>query len=72
MASLQKYTTGGRQYWRIVESYREDGRPKIRVVKHLGTVANLLSLLESRENDLLQVSSTSWQVDGNRVRSICR
>ena len=58
MASLQKYTTGGRKYWRIVESYREDGRPKTRVVKHLGTVANLLALLESQENDI-QVSSTS-------------
>jgi len=60
MASLQKYDSGGRKYWRIVESFRDpkNGRPKIRVVKHLGTVANLLAMLESEERDL-GVHSTS-------------
>jgi len=58
MASLQKYTTGGRTYWRIVESYRDGGRPKIRVLKHLGTAANLLVLLEGEEREL-RVRSTS-------------
>jgi len=60
MASLQKYDSGGRKYWRIVESFRDpkNGRPKIRVVKHIGTVANLLALLEGQERDL-RVRSTS-------------
>ena len=58
MPSLQKYTTRGRKYWRIVESYRDGGRPKIRVIKHLGTVANLLAMLEGQESSL-RVRSTS-------------
>lgn len=60
MASLQRYTSGGRKYWRIVESFRDpkNGRPKLRVVKHIGTVDNLLALLEGQERHL-QVRSTS-------------
>ena len=58
MPSLQKYTTRGRKYWRIVESYRDGGRPKIRVVKHLGTAANLLAMLEGQDSSL-SVRSTS-------------
>ncbi len=58
MASLQKYSTGGQTYWRIVESYRDNGRPKIRVIKHLGTVANILAVVEGQERDL-RVRSTS-------------
>lgn len=45
MASLQRYTSGGRSYWRIVESYRDNGRPKIRLVKHLGSTDDILALL---------------------------
>ena len=60
MASLQQYTTGGRKYLRIVESFRDpkNGRPKIRLIKHLGTVDNLLALLEGQERQL-KVCSTS-------------
>ena len=60
MASLQKFDSGGRKYWRIVESFRDpkNGRPKLRVVKHIGTVANLLAMLEGQERDL-GVHSTS-------------
>jgi transposase len=49
MASLQRYSTGGRTYWRIVESYRDKGRPKLRLVKHLGTVDDLLALVAGAE-----------------------
>lgn len=49
MASLQRYTTGGRTYWRIVESYRDKGRPKLRLVKHLGSADDILALLASEE-----------------------
>lgn len=60
MASLQQYTSGGRKYWRIVESFRDpkNGRPKIRVVKHLGTVASILARLEGPERHT-SVRSTS-------------
>src|SRR5947207_11304558 len=46
MASVQSYTVHGKRYWRIVESYRDArGRPKVRVVRHLGNAQTLLNLL---------------------------
>ena len=50
MPSLQAYSVRGKRYWRIVESYRDPrGRPRLRVVRHLGTAQKLMRLLaESR------------------------
>src|SRR5258708_33023653 len=46
MASLQSYSVHGNRYWRIVESFRDKrGRPRIRVVRHLGTAQRLLECL---------------------------
>ncbi len=46
MASLQPYRSGGKRYYRLVESYRdENSRPKIRLIRHLGTADNLLRML---------------------------
>lgn len=46
MPSLQSYIVRGKRYWRIVESYRdEQGRPRMRVVRHLGTAQKLLDRL---------------------------
>src|SRR5438309_3931501 len=46
MASLQSYSVRGNRYWRIVESFRDKGgRPRIRVVRHLGTAQKLLERL---------------------------
>jgi hypothetical protein len=46
MASLQCYSVHGNRYWRIVESFRDKrGRPRIRVVRHLGTAQKLLECL---------------------------
>ena len=46
MPSLQNYGVRGKRYWRIVESYRDErGRPRIRVVRHLGTAQKLLDRL---------------------------
>ena len=46
MPSLQDYTVRGKRYWRIVESFRDErGRPRIRVVRHLGTAQRLLERL---------------------------
>jgi transposase len=46
MPSLQDYAVRGKRYWRIVESYRDErGRPRIRVVRHLGTAQKLLDRL---------------------------
>ena len=46
MPSLQDYSVRGKRYWRIVESYRDErGRPRIRVVRHLGTAQRLLKRL---------------------------
>jgi transposase len=46
LPSLQPYIVRGKRYWRIVESYRDKrGRPRLRVVRHLGTAQKLLQLL---------------------------
>jgi transposase len=45
MPSLQAYTSHGRRYYRIVESYRREGKPRIRVLAHLGKVEDLLELV---------------------------
>ena len=46
MATVQSYSVQGKRYWRIVESYRDaKGRPRLRVVRHLGNAQTLLKLL---------------------------
>jgi len=48
MPSLQPYSVRGKRYWRIVESYRDDhGRPRLRVLRHLGTAQRLIELLSA-------------------------
>lgn len=47
MASIQKYTVGGRSYWRIVESRRVNGKPRAIPLVHLGTAASLLAKLSA-------------------------
>jgi transposase len=58
MASLQAYQSHGRRYYRIVESFRENGRPRIRVIAHLGRVEDILRL-HQQERTALTVSSVS-------------
>jgi len=48
MASLQAYQSHGRRYFRIVESFRKDGKPHIRVLAHLGRAEDILSLFQSQ------------------------
>jgi len=46
MPSLQGNSSRGKRYYRIVESYRDErGRPRIRVLRHLGTAQKLLERL---------------------------
>ena len=46
MPSIQNYSVRGKRYWRIVESYRDErGKPRMRVVRHLGTAQKLLEHL---------------------------
>jgi len=46
MPSLQTYSSRGKRYHRIVESYRDErGRPRIRVLRHLGTAQKMLERL---------------------------
>jgi transposase len=50
MASLQRFTSHGRTYWRLVESYRRpDGRPAIRTLAHLGRPDDLLARLQTAD-----------------------
>ena len=58
MASLQAYQSHGRRYYRIVESFRENGRPRIRVLAHLGRVEDILRV-HQQERTAIAVSSVS-------------
>ena len=52
MASLQRYTSHGQVYCRIVESCRAEGKPGIRVLAHLGKVDDILQLIVERSGRL--------------------
>lgn len=49
MASLQPYQSHGIQYYRIVESFRNAGKPSIRVLAHLGRVDEILRRHKEKE-----------------------
>ena len=66
MASLQAYQSHGRRYYRIVESFRDKGRPRIRVIAHLGRVEDILRL-HQQERTALTVSS----VTAGAVTALC-
>jgi len=58
MASLQRYQSHGRRYYRIVESFRQDGKPRIRVLAHLGRAEEILRLVRDQRTEL-RVASVS-------------
>ena len=59
MASLQAYQSHGIQYYRIVESFRKNGKPSIRVLAHLGRVDDILQLHQQQKEVPLKISSVS-------------
>ena len=59
MASLQAYQSHGIQYYRIVESFRNNGKPSIRVLAHLGRVDEILRFHQQHIDVPVKVSSVS-------------
>src|SRR5208282_5969430 len=59
MASLQAYQSHGIQYYRIVESFRKNGKPSIRVVAHLGRVDDILQLHQQHQQVHVNITSVS-------------
>jgi transposase len=60
MASLQAYTSHGIQYYRIVESFRNNGKPSIRVLAHLGRVDDILQRHQQQTKDVpVRIASVS-------------
>jgi transposase len=60
MASLQAYQSHGIQYYRIVESFRNNGKPSIRVLAHLGRVDNILERHQQQQKEVpVRISSVS-------------
>ena len=57
MASLQRVRVRGYTYWRIVESHRVNGKPRLSVVAHLGKADDLLIRLQAA--DALRIKSRS-------------
>src|SRR5450756_1280446 len=59
MASLQAYQSHGIPYYRIVESFRNNGKPSIRVLAHLGRVDDILQRHQQQQEVPVRVSSVS-------------
>ena len=59
MASLQAYQSHGIRYYRIVESFRRDGKPSIRVLAHLGRVDDILQRHQDHAEVPVKISSVS-------------
>ena len=60
MASLQAYSSHGIQYYRIVESFRNNGKPSIRVLAHLGRVDDILERHQQQQKEVpVRISSVS-------------
>jgi len=60
MASLQAYQSHGIQYYRIVESFRNNGQPSIRVLAHLGRVDDILLRHQQQQQEVpVRISSVS-------------
>ena len=47
MASIQRVRVRGHSYWRIVESRRVNGKPRVFVIAHLGKADDLLARLRA-------------------------
>jgi transposase len=64
MPSLQRYSSHGQTYWRIVESFRRpDGKPTVGVLMHLGKVDELLSRLQQSRAAVRLRSVSAGAVD---------
>ena len=59
MASLQAYNSHGIRYYRIVESFRKEGKPSIRVLAHLGRVDEILHRHQQHTEVPVRISSVS-------------
>ena len=62
MASLQAYQSHGRRYFRIVESFRQHGKPRIRVLAHLGRAEDILNLVQNQSPNFKVSSVTAGSV----------
>jgi transposase len=59
VASLQAYNSHGIRYYRIVESFRREGKPSIRVLAHLGRVDEILHRHQQHSEIPVKISSVS-------------
>ena len=59
MASLQAYQSHGIRYYRIVESFRKNGKPHLRVLAHLGRVDDILLNHRQQSEAPVKISSVS-------------
>lgn len=59
MASLQRYQSHGIPYYRVVESFRKNGKPTLRVLAHLGRVEDILKLHQEQHAVAVKVASVS-------------
>lgn len=62
MASLQAYQSHGIRYYRIVESFRKNGKPSIRVLAHLGRLDDILDRHQQQQHNEVPVRISSVSV----------
>jgi hypothetical protein len=58
MAFIRAKSVDGREYYQLVENYREDGRHRQRVLAHLGTSPDVGAAIERHTKDLENLRGT--------------
>ena len=59
MASLQACQSRGHSFYRLVESFRKDGKPHLRILAHLGRAEDILHLVHGQSAPL--TSEHFWE-----------
>ena len=63
MSYIAKTTSKGHDYYKVMESYRENGRIKHRVILNIGTLQNLFSLLPEHIQKGSAVAAADFSAD---------
>ncbi len=66
MAFVRKKKVKGHDYYQLVESYRENGRMRQRVLAHLGHVDTLEAAIENTTEELKKTRAKQWALSEER------
>ncbi len=62
MAFVRSKTVGGNEYYQLVRNYREEGKHRQEVIKHLGKHRSLREAIEAKQREIKELKSeiTHW------------